>query len=36
MPSQFREARRQDGTLAFLSRDEEQQILSELPLVDIP
>jgi hypothetical protein len=35
VPSQFREARRQDGTLAFLSIDEEQRILNDLPLVDI-
>ena len=34
--SKFREARRQDGTLAFLSTDEEQRILNDLPLVDIP
>jgi hypothetical protein len=35
VPSQFREARRQDGTFAFLSIDEEQRILNDLPLVDI-
>ncbi len=36
VPSQFRESRRRDGTLAFLSMDEEQRILNDLPLVDIP
>lgn len=36
VPLQFREARRQDGNLAFLSMDEEQRILNDLPLVEIP
>lgn len=33
---QFREARNPDGTLAFLSLEEEQAILSQLPLVEVP
>lgn len=36
MASQFREARHQDGSLAFLTQEEEQYILNGLPLVDVP
>jgi len=32
---QFREARNQDGTLVFLSLEQEQAILAELPLVEV-
>jgi hypothetical protein len=35
VPNQFREARSPDGKLAFLSREQEQELLQELPLVDI-
>ena len=35
VPAKFREARAQDGTLAFLTEAEEAEILEQLPLVEI-
>jgi len=35
VPNQFREARDRDGTLAYLSREAEAQLLHSLPLVHI-
>ena len=34
--SQFRESRAKNGHLVFLTNDEEQRILKELPLVEVP
>lgn len=34
-PAQFQEARRPDGAFAFLSREEERDILEKLPLVEV-
>lgn len=34
-PNQFRESRREDGSLAFLSLSEEEALLAKLPLVEV-